>query len=51
LNIRVNAIANKDGVPKLIGFASFSRMVKGGRWVEAAPVTIQTSAGSAAPRC
>jgi len=51
LNIHVNAIANKEGVPKLIGFARFSRMVKGGRWVEAAPVTIQTSAGSAAPRC
>ena len=51
LNIQVNAIANMDGVPKLIGFASFSRMVKGGRWVEAAPVTIQTSAGSAAPGC
>ena len=32
LNIDVNAIANKDGVPKLIGFTSFSRMVKGGRW-------------------
>jgi hypothetical protein len=51
LNIHVNAIANKDGVPKLIGFASLSRMVKGGRWVEAAPVTIQTSASSEAPRC
>ena len=51
LNIHVNAIANKEGVPKLIGFASLSRMVKGGRWVEAAPVTIQTSASSEAPRC
>ena len=51
LNIHVNAIANKDGVPKLIGFASLTRMVKGGRWVEAAPVTIQTSAGAAAPHC
>ena len=48
-NIHVNAIANKDRVPKLIGFASLSRMVKGGRWVEAAPVTIQTSAGSRRP--
>ena len=50
LNINVNAIANKDGVPKLIGFANFSRMVKGGRWLEGPPVTIHASNGPKA-RC
>ena len=34
LKIEVAAIANKDGVPKLIGFAGFSRIAKGGRWLE-----------------
>jgi hypothetical protein len=50
LNIDVYAIANKGGVPKLIGFAGFSRNVKGGRWVEGQPVTIQTANGPKA-RC
>jgi len=45
LNIEVNAIAKKDGVPKLIGFYGFSRAVKGGRWVEAPPITVQAADG------
>ena len=45
LNIEVYAIANKDGVPKLIGFAGFSRSVKDGRWVEGPPVTVQAANG------
>jgi len=45
LNIELNAIAKKDGVPKLIGFHGFSRAVKGGRWVEAPPITVQAADG------
>ena len=45
LNIDVNAIANRGGVPRLLGFSAFSRSVKGGRWVEGAPITIQASNG------
>ena len=45
LNIEVYAIADKGGVPKLIGFAGFSRTVKGGRWVEGPPVTIHAQNG------
>lgn len=45
LSIEVTAIANKDGVPKLIGFAAFSRAAKAGRWLEGPPVTIQAANG------
>ena len=45
LKIEVAAIANKDGVPKLIGFAGFSRIAKGGRWLQGTPVTIHASNG------
>ena len=45
LNIEVAAIANKDGAPKLIGFAAFSRIAKAGRWLEGPPVTIQAANG------
>ena len=45
LKIELAAIANKDGVPKLIGFSAFSRIAKGGRWVEGPPVTIHASNG------
>ena len=50
LNIELAAIANKDGVPKLIGFAGFSRIAKAGRWLEGPPVTIHASNGPKA-RC
>ncbi|HEY3051752.1 MAG TPA: hypothetical protein VGJ40_08485 [Gaiellaceae bacterium] len=50
LSFRLDAIAGKD-VPKLIGFAGFSRAAKGGRWFEGAPVTIHASKGSAASHC
>ena len=45
LKVEVAAIANKDGVPKLIGFAGFSRIAKGGRWLQGTPVTIHASNG------
>jgi hypothetical protein len=45
LNIDVEAIADAGGAPRLIGFSAFSRSVKGGRWVEAPPLTIQASNG------
>jgi hypothetical protein len=45
LDIELTAIANKDGVPKLIGFTSLSGIAKGGRWLEGPPVTIQASNG------
>jgi hypothetical protein len=48
LNIEVNAIANKNGVPKLIGFYAFSRAVKGGRWVDAPPITVRAADGPTA---
>jgi hypothetical protein len=50
VNVELYAIAGKDA-PKLIGFARFSRIAKGGRWVEGAPVTIQASRGSSKARC
>ena len=43
------AIAGKD-TPKLIGFARFARIAKGGRWVEGDPVTVHASNGPKA-RC
>ena len=45
LDIELAAIAKKDGVAKLIGFANVSRMAKGGRWLEGPPVTIRASNG------
>jgi hypothetical protein len=50
LGIQLAAIANKDGVPKLIGFAHVSRIAKGGRWLDGPPVTIHASNGPQA-RC
>jgi hypothetical protein len=50
VNVELYAIAGKDA-PKLIGFARFSRIAKGGRWVEGAPVTIRASRGSSKSRC
>jgi hypothetical protein len=45
VSFQLSAIANKDGLPRLIGFADLARMAKGGRWVEGQPVTIQASNG------
>jgi hypothetical protein len=45
VKVEVAAIANEDGVPKLTGFAAFSRIAKGGRWVEGPPLTIHASNG------
>jgi hypothetical protein len=45
LNIDFHAIADKDGAPRLIGFYGSSRIVKGGRWVEAPPITIRAQNG------
>lgn len=49
LNFEVNAIAGA-GIPKLIGFAGFTRSAKDGRWGDGAPVTIQALKG-APKRC
>jgi hypothetical protein len=46
VNIDFSAIADEDGVPKLIGFSTSSRVVKGGRWLEAPPITIRARNGS-----
>jgi hypothetical protein len=45
VSFQLSAIANTDGLPRLIGFADLARMAKGGRWVEGQPVTIQASNG------
>ena len=50
LSLELYAIAGKDS-PRLIGFARFSRIAKGGRWVEGAPVTVHAGQGSATARC
>lgn len=49
LRMELYAIAGKD-TPKLIGFARFARIAKGGRWVEGDPVTVHASNGPKA-RC
>jgi hypothetical protein len=50
VNVELYAIAGK-AAPRLIGFARFSRIAKGGRWVEGALVTIQTSKGPSTSPC
>ncbi len=45
LKIELSAIANKDGVPKLIAFAQASRVAKAGRWLEGPPLTIRAANG------
>ena len=45
VNVDFNAIANQDGRPRLIGFYGSTRFVKGGRWLEAAPITIRAQNG------
>lgn len=48
LNIQVNAIADRGGVPSLIGLSAFTRAVKGGRWLEAPPITLKALDGQKA---
>lgn len=50
VNVELYVIAGKNA-PKLIGFTSFSRAAKGGRWLEGAPVTIHATKGSTSTRC
>jgi hypothetical protein len=54
INIDFNAIANKNGVPRLIGFYGSPRVVKDGRWVGAPPVTLlvqeRSGKGCSAPK-
>jgi hypothetical protein len=48
VNVEFQAIADENGAPRLIGFYSSTRSLKGGRWVEAPPITIRAQNGPSA---
>ncbi len=50
VKVELYVIAGRDA-PKLIGFTSFSRAAKAGRWLEGAPVTIHASKGPTTTPC